>query len=90
MNVFSSSSQHLSKANSSLTRSILSARNMSLGFISSGCLNLSSDDSTSEELANLAKSILEDPIATRRLSEQVLEMMRQDLYRQRERGNQFN
>jgi hypothetical protein len=90
MNDFSSSSEPLSKAESSLTRSILSTRNMPLGFISSGCLNPSSDDSTSEELANLAESILEYPIATRRLSERVLEMMRQDLYRQRERGNQFN
>ncbi len=91
MNDFSSSKKSSSKAESSLGRSILDTRNMPLGFIFSSGLNPSSqDDSTLEELANLADNILEDPIATRRLSERVLEMMRRDLYHQRERGNQFN
>jgi len=46
-------------------------------------LALSEDEKT---LAHLASQILEDPVASRRLSERIVEIIELDLQKQRERG----
>ncbi|MEM9117488.1 MAG: hypothetical protein AAGD09_06350 [Cyanobacteria bacterium P01_F01_bin.56] len=77
-------------AESSLSRFLLSTHNSPLGFISASGLNTTAqDESASADLATLAESILADSTATRRLSERVVEMLRLELYQQRDRGNHY-
>lgn len=42
-----------------------------------------------EELARLAQQVLADPMAVQKLSDRVVELMRQDVRRQRERSGSY-
>lgn len=64
----------------SLPPSCFSHRASPVGFVTSA---LSAEDS--QELAALASQILDDPVALRRLSDRVFELLKQDLQQEQER-----
>ena len=75
---------------SSIELKILQIRSQPVGLLSSGILDtISQDDPALNCLADIAEQIMGNPMAMRRLSERVLEMLRLDLQHQRERGNQY-
>ncbi|MEO0985392.1 MAG: hypothetical protein AAFY20_07575 [Cyanobacteria bacterium J06639_14] len=66
-------------------------RNQPLGLIPSSILKTTpQEDPAFATLAQLAAQIRQDPVAMRRLSERVIEMLRLDLHQQRERGQQYS
>lgn len=75
-------------ANKTISKTIHQLKNAPLANQSAQPLK-SSERQDQKTLYKLASKVLADPIACRRLSERVLEIMRLDLQQQRERGGQY-